>query len=190
MTAERSMMLPCSLLAAQVEVAVVEADILGIFGLAGDRHRQFGGGRLDRRLRAATTSISPVGELGVDRLRPRARRLRRSIVTTDSTRSASSSCERLAAGGGDDLGQAVMVAQIDEQHAAMVALAVDPARQADGRADIGGAQVGAVMGTVGVHGQLLLAQDGWSGREMERRASPFTRPLSTRAGAAMARADS
>ena len=32
-----------------------------------------------------------------------------------------------------------MIAQIDEQHAAMVALAVDPARKADGLADIGGA---------------------------------------------------
>ena len=59
------------------------------------------------------------------------------IVTTDSTRSESSDRQRLAAGAAHDLGQAVMIAQIDEQHAAMVALAVDPARQADGRSDIG-----------------------------------------------------
>jgi hypothetical protein len=38
-----------------------------------------------------------------------------------------------------------MVAKVDEQHAAMVALAVDPARKADGGADIGSAQLGAVM---------------------------------------------
>ena len=40
------------LLAAQVEVAVLEPDFLGIILLAGHRHRQFGGGRLDRRPRA------------------------------------------------------------------------------------------------------------------------------------------
>ena len=78
-------------------------------------------------------------------------------VTTDSTRSRSSSLQRLAARGGDDLGQPVMVAQVDEQHAAMVALAVNPARQADGRADVGGAKLGAVMGTVGVHDVALAA---------------------------------
>ncbi len=33
------------------------------------------------------------------------------------------------AGMGDQLGQAIVVAQVDEQQAAVVALAVDPARQ-------------------------------------------------------------
>ena len=36
-----------------------------------------------------------------------------------------------------------MIAQVDEQHAAMVALAVDPARQSDGLADLGGGQLAA-----------------------------------------------
>jgi len=44
-----------------------------------------------------------------------------------------------------------MVAQIDEQHAAMIALAMDPARQANRLADIGRRQTGAGVGTIGVH---------------------------------------
>ena len=50
-----------------------------------------------------------------------------------------------------------MIAQIDEQQLAVVALAVDPARQADGFANIGGAQRGAIMGAVGVHVESVLA---------------------------------
>ena len=51
--------------------------------------------------------------------------------------------QRRAVGIGDDLGHAVMVAQIDEQHPAMIALAMDPAGQAHGLADIGSPQRGA-----------------------------------------------
>ena len=46
-TAERSMHVGVQPLAAKVEVAVFEADILGIFGIARDRHRQLRSGRLD-----------------------------------------------------------------------------------------------------------------------------------------------
>ena len=45
-----------------------------------------------------------------------------------------------------------MVAQIDEQHAAMVADAVAPAGQSDGFTDMGFAEVAAGMGAIGVHG--------------------------------------
>ena len=45
-----------------------------------------------------------------------------------------------------------MIAQIGEQHPAMIPLAMDPARQADGLADMGFAQAVAVMGTVAVQG--------------------------------------
>ena len=41
----------------------------------------------------------------------------------------------------DDLGQAVAVAQIDEDHAAMIAAAMHPAHQQHGLALVGGAQV-------------------------------------------------
>jgi hypothetical protein len=50
------------------------------------------------------------------------------------------------------LGQAVVVAQVDEDQAAVVALAVDPARQAHIGAGVGGAQGAAVVGAIGVHG--------------------------------------
>ena len=48
-----------------------------------------------------------------------------------------------------------MVAQVDEQHAAMVADAVAPAGQADGFADMGFAEIAAGMGAIGVHGGPL-----------------------------------
>jgi hypothetical protein len=44
-----------------------------------------------------------------------------------------------------------MVAQVDEEQAAMVALAVHPAGEARGLAGIIGAQGATVMGPVGVH---------------------------------------
>ena len=44
-----------------------------------------------------------------------------------------------------------MVAQIDEQEIAVVALAVDPAGNADVRADILHPKLAAVMGPIGVH---------------------------------------
>ena len=44
-----------------------------------------------------------------------------------------------------------MVAQIDEQQVAMVALAVDPAGQTDLRADVIGAQRAAGVRAVGMH---------------------------------------
>ena len=55
-------------------------------------------------------------------------------------------------GIGDHLGQAVMVAQIDEQHAAVVADAVAPSGEADFLSDQGLGRLGAGVGTVGVHG--------------------------------------
>jgi hypothetical protein len=67
-----------------------------------------------------------------------------------------------------------MVAQVDEQDSAMVALAVDPAGQPDGRADVGGAKLGAAMSAVGVHGYFFLRHPGES-----RDLSEQLRALST-----------
>jgi hypothetical protein len=44
-----------------------------------------------------------------------------------------------------------MIAQIDEQHPTVIALAVDPARQADGLPDIIGTQRAAGVGAVKMH---------------------------------------
>jgi hypothetical protein len=45
----------------------------------------------------------------------------------------------------------MVIAKVDEKHAAMVALAVHPSGQLDLLPDVGGAKLGAMMGTVGVH---------------------------------------
>ena len=165
------------LLAAKIEVAVLEPDLFGIVLLAGDRHRQLGRGRLDLDL-AARTSISPVGEVGIHRLGARATTAPLT-VTTDSTRSRSSSLERRASVSRDDLGYSVMIAQVDEQHCAVVALTVDPARQADRLANVGGAQLGATMGAIGVHAGFG-ARLGHYAVEIARRASMGRSFLSTR----------
>ena len=52
---------------------------------------------------------------------------------------------------GQHLRDAVMVAQVNEQHTPMVAHPVDPARQADLMAHMGGVQGGAGMAAIGVH---------------------------------------
>jgi hypothetical protein len=44
-----------------------------------------------------------------------------------------------------------MIAQVDEQQVAVVAPAVNPARKADGRADVGSAELAAMMGAIKVH---------------------------------------
>jgi hypothetical protein len=47
-----------------------------------------------------------------------------------------------------------VIAQVDEQQMAVVALSVDPSRQADRFADIAETQVSTAMGTIGVHDQF------------------------------------
>ena len=64
------------------------------------------------------------------------------IVTTLSFFSRSIAAKAGPDTSGHDLGDAVMVAQVDEDQIAMVALLVDPARHADFPADIGRAQGG------------------------------------------------
>ncbi len=54
-----------------------------------------------------------------------------------------------AAGGGHHLRDAVEVAQVDEEHAAVVALAVGPAAQRDGAAGVGGVEFAASMSAEG-----------------------------------------
>ena len=67
------------------------------------------------------------------------------------------------------LRQPVAVAQVHEQQAAVVALAVDPAREADGAADIGAAERAAIVCAVGVHG--IRARLAKVAREWNERAS-------------------
>ena len=75
-------------------------------------------------------------------------------VITLSFRTASAVCENRAGDVDHDLGHAVVVAQVDEQQIAVVALALDPARQTGLLADMLGPQLAARMGSVngGHHG--------------------------------------
>ena len=88
----------------------------------------------------------------------------------------------------DDLGDPEMIAQVNEQQMAVVALAVDPAREADGFTDIGDAQLGAAMGAIGVHLETVLVRTMMA--ENARRASMGESFLSTREGAAIGHEDS
>ncbi len=122
----------------------------GILGLARDRQRQLVGARLDGDFARAKLDLAG-RHLRVDRFG----RARDDLAGhRDDAFGAQpvEHVERAAAGIGDDLGQAVMIAQVDEQHPAVIALAVDPARQARRGAGVAAAKVGAGMGAVGVHG--------------------------------------
>ena len=59
--------------------------------------------------------------------------------------------QRRAVAVGDDLGDPVVIAQIDEKDTAVIALVVHPARQTDGFANLFLGQGTAVVGTIGVH---------------------------------------
>jgi hypothetical protein len=72
------------------------------------------------------------------------------MVTTLSTRRIRGGRARAVAVG-HDLGDAVVIAQVDEQHAAMIALAMDPAREADILADMLAREGAAGVGTIRVH---------------------------------------
>jgi hypothetical protein len=62
-----------------------------------------------------------------------------------------------------------MVSQIDEQQMAVIAPAVDPAREADRLADVGEPQLGAGVGAIGVHQEVDLSAENCG----EKRAPRF-----------------
>ena len=179
-------------LAAQVEELIFEPDLLRIFLLAEHRHGQFGSGpehldvvdvhlhRAGRQVRVHG-AFRPVAHLAVDAYHPlRTQRL--------------GQLEGRRIRVGHDLGKSVMVAQIDEQHAAMVADAVAPAGEPHRLPDIGLAELAAGVGAVAVHVRSLKGIAGRSrpsrrragkahaGRALSRRANGRTAP-STRASA-------
>ena len=131
------------LFAAQVEEAVLQADIFRVFLVAEHRQRQVAGGAqhldlADIDLDLAGRQIVIVGTFGA------AADL---AVHLDHEFRAQlfGQRERRRVRIDHALGQAVMVAQVDEQHAAMVANAMDPAREADRLADVALAERAACM---------------------------------------------
>ena len=136
-------------LAPQVEVAVAQPRLLRILLVAEHDQRQFV--RLAQHLDGADEHLDLAGaDLGVDQLGV-------ALLDLAVDPHAPFAAQRLhdaedrAVGIAHDLGDAVVVAQIDEQHAAMVAHAVHPSGEADGLAHIGLRQVGAAVAAVSVH---------------------------------------
>ena len=135
--------------APQVEEAVLEPDFLRIFLVAEHRHRQLVGrtqhldvldvdldlaGRQVRILGAARAAahlaVDPHHPFGAQRL---------------------DLLERRAVRVGDHLAQAVVVAQVDEEHAAVVAHAVHPAGKPDLFVDVALAERAAGVGAIAMH---------------------------------------
>src|SRR5262249_14822075 len=132
-----------------------EPDVFRIFLLAEYRHRQLAGGpehldlaaidldRPGRQLRVLGAGRTPA-HLAVDPHHPfRAQLLGRP--------------EPGPVGDPHPLGEAVMVAQVDEQHAAVVADALAPAGEPRLLADVASAQLAAGMGAIAVHESSLDA---------------------------------
>ncbi len=140
------------MLAAQIEEAVFEPDLLGIFLLAEHRHRQFAGRPqhldladidLDRAGRqiGILGAARPPAHFAVDAHHPfRAQRF--------------GHFESRAVGVGHHLGETVMIAQIDEQHAAMVANTMAPARKPGLGVNVALAERAAGVGAVAMHAQI------------------------------------
>ena len=141
---------PVQRFAPEVEKAVLQADVFGIFGFAEDRQRQLLGHRQDLDLAGKNLDLAG-RQVGVDRLG--GSRLDRTVDAHDPL--AAQGLGGLEGRGiriGDNLGHAIVVAQVDEEQAAMVADAMDPAGQADIGSDIGLPEGGAGVAAVTVHG--------------------------------------
>ncbi len=136
-------------LAAQIEETVGEAHLLGVFGFAVDRKGQWLRGR--QQFERGDHQLNfPGCQAGVDRIlgalddppgqRHDALEPKRVNLAKQSRRHVDHA-----------LGDAVVVAQIDEQELAVVALPVHPAREAGGDPGVRKAQRAAGVGTIGVH---------------------------------------
>ncbi len=137
------------MLAAQVEETVFQPDLFRVFLLAEHRHRQFGGGaqHLDLVDVDFDETCRQFGIFRAGRALPH--------LAVDAHHPFGAQLFRLLEGRtiriGHHLREAVMVAQIDEQNAAVVADAVAPARQPHIFADVAVAERAAGMGAITMH---------------------------------------
>ena len=117
-------------LAAQIEEAVLQPGLLGIIHLAEHRQRQLLGG--PEHLHVADEHLDLAGR----DLRVHQRRIARLHLAIDADHPFRAHLLDLREGRAvairQHLGDAVMVAQVDEEHAAMVAHPVNPARKPHG----------------------------------------------------------
>ena len=138
------------LLAAEVEEAVLEAHLLALLGLfVRDVERRHAGDALHHELVRLDLDLAG-GQVVVDRL---------GIAQLDLARHGDDAlevcllheAEETAARVHDDLGDAVVVAQVHEEDAAVVAEAEHPAGETDGLAGVFLAELVAGMRSVGMH---------------------------------------
>ncbi len=136
-------------LAAQIEEAIFEPDLLGIVLLAEHRHGQLGG--RPQHLDFADIDFDQTGRqlgvLGAGRAHPH--------LAVDAHHPFGAEfldvLEGRAVRVGDHLGEAIVVAQIDEQHAAVVADAVAPARKPHFLPDVALAKRAAGVSPIAMH---------------------------------------
>ena len=136
-------------LATQVEIAVLQADFFRVVRLAEHRQGQFG--RLRQDFNGLHTDFDlACGQVGIDGVCTTGDNF---AIHPDDALGAQALDDGEAGGvrGQDQLGQAIVVAQVDENETAVVALAMDPAREADGLTGVGGPKGAAGMTAIGVH---------------------------------------
>ena len=137
------------ILAAQVEEAIAQAGFLGVFLIPEHHQRQFLGCAQHFHIAHEHFDLAR-GELRVHQFR--ITRLHHAVNADTPFRThLFHVLEHRAVGVAQDLGHAVMVAQVDEQDATMVAHPVHPAREANGFTNMRGAQIGAGMAAIGMH---------------------------------------
>jgi len=135
--------------AAQIEEAVLQPDVFGIRLFIGHRHRKLFRRALHRHAAREDLDLAG-GKARIDR--PGRARLHCALDGDDALDPEPfQNGKRRAVGIGHDLRDPVMIAQIDKQHAPVVALAVNPARQTDGLTHMIGRKLCASMRAVGVH---------------------------------------
>ncbi len=145
-TFERNRMLLLHRLPAEIEEAIAQPRLLRVVALGVDLERQELGRRLDHQL--VRDQLDSTGrELRVDRLLAA-----RDHMAGDRQHALQAHPlgipEKRLLGLEHDLGEAVVVAQIDEQQLAVIALTVHPARQAHGLALVRGAKLAAGVGAI------------------------------------------
>jgi hypothetical protein len=164
-------------LAPQVEKAVGQPHVLGIVGVGVDRQRQRLGGRLHRQL--GNRQLDLAGrQVRVDRV---------GRAGDDTTGDGDHAFQPQRVGRreqrrrhiDDALRHAVMVAQVDKQELAVVALAMHPARQPRALPGIAKAQRAASMGAIGVHRRQIPLAVKERGRRTDRPQMSSRAPAAT-----------
>ncbi len=137
------------LFAAQIEVTIAQARFLRVFLIAKHHQRQFLGGAQNFQITHEDLDLTGrqfrVHQFGVTCLN--------GAVDADTPFGTHGFHLRKnwAIGVAQDLSDAIVIAQIDEQDAAVIADPVDPARQANGLAHVGFIKVSAGMAAESVH---------------------------------------